>query len=124
MWGKSRGKLQGQGKGPILLGIQNSKMDCESPCHFWQGGQEVPSWKRKGKSNFLKMNDQRGNVVENKGPGLEDRGRSGNVYENKGDTSRKAGMLLKTKDRAWKTAGEAGMSMKTKGILAEKRECC
>ena len=43
----------------------------------------------------LKLNDRRGNVVENKGPGSENRGRNGNVIEDKGTCTLKAGMLLK-----------------------------
>jgi hypothetical protein len=59
-------------------------MDCESPCHFWQDGQQVPYWKRKRKSNFSKMNEQCGNVIENKGLLWKTWRQSGNVYENKG----------------------------------------
>jgi hypothetical protein len=43
----------------------------------------------------LKMNEQRGNVIENKGPRLENRKGSLNVTENKGSYALKAGMLLK-----------------------------
>jgi hypothetical protein len=46
----------------------------------------------------LKTNDRRGNVIENKGSRLDNRGRSGNVIENKGSYALKAGMLLKTKE--------------------------
>jgi hypothetical protein len=73
-------------------------MDCESPCHFRQRGQQVPFWKRKWKSNFLKMNDRRGNVYENKGSVFHSPPRSGNVLENKGGYALKAGILLKTKE--------------------------
>jgi hypothetical protein len=45
----------------------------------------------------LKMKQQCGDVVENKGSGLEDRERSGNVTENKGSYALNAGMLLKRK---------------------------
>ena len=46
----------------------------------------------------LKMNARRGNVIENKGSGFEDRQGSGNVTENKSSYALKAGMLLKRKD--------------------------
>jgi hypothetical protein len=45
----------------------------------------------------LKMNELCGNVLENKGPGLDNRLRSGNVVENKRTYAQNAGMLLKTK---------------------------
>jgi hypothetical protein len=44
----------------------------------------------------LKMNEQRGNVIENKGSGLENRVQSGNIIENKWTYAQNAGMLLKT----------------------------
>jgi hypothetical protein len=43
----------------------------------------------------LKMNEQRGNVIENKGARLENREESGYVVENKCSYSQNAGMLLK-----------------------------
>jgi hypothetical protein len=43
----------------------------------------------------LKMNGRCGNVIENKGSGLENQKPSGNVTENKGSYALKAGMLLK-----------------------------
>jgi len=46
----------------------------------------------------LKMNDRRGNVIENKGSGLDNQGPSANVVENKPSYAQNAGMLLKTKD--------------------------
>jgi hypothetical protein len=52
----------------------------------------------KEKSSFLKMNEQRGNVYENKGSAFRSQPRSGNVIENKGSYALKAGMLMKTKD--------------------------
>jgi hypothetical protein len=45
----------------------------------------------------LKLNEQHGNVIENKGSRLEDRRGSGNVIENKGSYAQNAGMLLKRK---------------------------
>jgi hypothetical protein len=45
----------------------------------------------------LKLNEQRGNVIENKGSDLENRVQSGNVIENKCTYAQNAGMLLKTK---------------------------
>ena len=45
----------------------------------------------------LKMKEQCGNVIENKGSGLDDWERSGNVIENKRSYVQDAGMLLKTK---------------------------
>jgi hypothetical protein len=45
----------------------------------------------------LKLNEQRGNVIENKGSGLDNRRRSGNVVENKDSYAQNAGMLLKRK---------------------------
>jgi hypothetical protein len=45
----------------------------------------------------LKMNEQRGNVIENKGSPFHSSRRSGNVTENKYSYARNAGMLLKTK---------------------------
>ena len=44
------------------------------------------------------MNEQRGNVIENKGSAFRSPRRSGNVIENKGGYALKAGILLKTKD--------------------------
>jgi hypothetical protein len=44
----------------------------------------------------LKLNEQCGNVIENKGSGLENQGRSANVIENKPSYAQNAGMLLKT----------------------------
>jgi sporulation protein YlmC with PRC-barrel domain len=45
----------------------------------------------------LKLNEQRGNVIENKGSGLENQVQSGNIIENKRTYAQNAGMLLKTK---------------------------
>jgi hypothetical protein len=45
----------------------------------------------------LKLNEQRGNVIENKGSGLDNRRRSGNVVENKDSYAQDAGMSLKRK---------------------------
>ena len=45
----------------------------------------------------LKMKERCGNVIENKGSGLEDRKGSGDILENKCSYALKAGMLLKTK---------------------------
>ena len=42
-----------------------------------------------------KLNARCGNVIENKGSGLESRARSENVVENKGSYAQNAGMLLK-----------------------------
>jgi len=47
-----------------------------------------------GREN-LKMKEPYGNLVENKGSGLQDRQGSGNVTENKSSYALKAGMLLK-----------------------------
>jgi hypothetical protein len=55
---------------------------------------------RPGMRNLLqhcKMNDQYGNVYENKGSSLHGYGTSGNVTENKGSYALKAGILLKLK---------------------------
>ena len=38
---------------------------------------------------FFFLTEQRGNVIENKGPLWKTLGRSGNVYENKGDALRR-----------------------------------
>jgi hypothetical protein len=46
---------------------------------------------------ILFLNDQRGNVVENKGPLWKIRSQSRNIYENKAGYPHKAGMLLKRK---------------------------
>ena len=43
------------------------------------------------------MQEQSGNVYENKGPGFHGPTKSGNVVENKDTYEFKAGMLLKTK---------------------------
>jgi hypothetical protein len=43
----------------------------------------------------LKLNEQHGNVIENKGPALEDREGSGNLIQNAGSYALEAGMLLK-----------------------------
>jgi sporulation protein YlmC with PRC-barrel domain len=45
----------------------------------------------------LKLNEQRGNVIENKGSSLENRVQSGNIIENKCTYAQNAGMLLKRK---------------------------
>jgi hypothetical protein len=45
----------------------------------------------------LKTTDRRGNVIENKGSRLEDRGKSGNVVENERSYAREAGISLKRK---------------------------
>jgi hypothetical protein len=45
----------------------------------------------------LKLNEQHGNVIENKGPEQGAVGRSGNVIENKRSYVQNTGMLLKTK---------------------------
>jgi hypothetical protein len=45
----------------------------------------------------LKLNEQHGNVIENKGSRLDNRERTGNVIENKGSYAQNAGMLLKRK---------------------------
>jgi hypothetical protein len=45
----------------------------------------------------LKMNERRGNVVENKGTHLDNREERGNVTEDKCSYAQNAGMLLKTK---------------------------
>jgi hypothetical protein len=51
---------------------------------------------------FKKLNEQCGNVYENKGPALRIAERSGNPIENTGTYSLKAGTLLKRKGlRTW-----------------------
>jgi hypothetical protein len=45
----------------------------------------------------IKMNEQRGNVTENKGSPFHISPRSGNVTENKYSYAKNAGMLLKAK---------------------------
>jgi hypothetical protein len=47
--------------------------------------------------DFEKLNEQRWNVYENKGPLWKTWGKSGNVIENKGSYASKAVMLLKSK---------------------------
>jgi hypothetical protein len=44
----------------------------------------------------LRMKERCGNVIENKGSGLEDREGSGNIVENKCSYAQNGGMLLKT----------------------------
>jgi hypothetical protein len=44
----------------------------------------------------LKLKDRSGDVIENKGSGLDNRRRSGNIVENKCSYAQNAGMLLKT----------------------------
>jgi hypothetical protein len=61
-------------------------------------GHDVLSTRKEETVVTLKMTDRRGNVVENKGQGLEATGRDGNVIENKGSYALKAGMLLKIKE--------------------------
>jgi len=61
-------------------------------------GRDVLSTRKEETVVTLKMTDRRGNVVENKGQGLEATGRDGNVIENKGSYALKAGMLLKIKE--------------------------
>jgi hypothetical protein len=51
--------------------------------------------RRERKKEFLKMNDRRGNVYENKGPLWKTGWQSWNVIENKGTYEFKARMLLK-----------------------------
>ena len=46
----------------------------------------------------IKLKDRSGDVIENKGPGLEDRQVSGNVIEKKASYALKAGMLVKTNE--------------------------
>ena len=46
--------------------------------------------------NYLKMNERRGNVYENKGPAFSSLSQSGNVVENKDSYALKPGILLKT----------------------------
>ena len=45
----------------------------------------------------IKMTEQYGNIIENKGSCLENRERCGNIMENKGSYAFKAAMLLKRK---------------------------
>jgi hypothetical protein len=45
----------------------------------------------------LKLNERRGDVIENKGQWLQATGLGGNVIENKGSYALKAGILLKRK---------------------------
>ncbi len=54
-----------------------------------------PFSEEREKSNSLKMNEQCGDVYENKGPLWKTGWQSGNVIENKGGHALKAGMLLK-----------------------------
>jgi hypothetical protein len=49
----------------------------------------------------LKMNEQRGNVLENKGVLFHSSWQSWNVLENKGSYAQNAGMLVKTKGLFW-----------------------
>jgi hypothetical protein len=61
-------------------------------------GSDISSHKSQGVETFenSKMNERCGNVVENKGSGLQDRAGSGNVIENTGSYAQNAGMSLKT----------------------------
>src|SRR5208283_5311864 len=52
---------------------------------------------REREEGFLKVNEQRGNVYENKGSAFSRRRRSANVIENKCSYALNAGMLLKRK---------------------------
>jgi hypothetical protein len=58
----------------------------------------------------LKMNEQRGNVIENKGSVFHSSRQSGNVTENKYSYAQNAGMLLKTKG----VIGNAGLDATSK----------
>ena len=59
-------------------------------------GQNVFSTGKEETVVTLKLKDQCGNVIENKGPPWKTRRQSGNVTENKGSYVLKAGMSLKT----------------------------
>jgi len=59
----------------------------------WTAG---PFSEAKEKNDSSKINERRGNVIENKGSVFPSPRLSGNVVENKGSYALKAGMLLKT----------------------------
>jgi hypothetical protein len=63
------------------------------------GDSDIPSYNSQsvGAVEDLKLKEQRGNVIENKGSGLDNRRRSGNVVENKDSYAQDAGMSLKRK---------------------------
>ena len=62
-----------------------------------QFGQDVGCTEAKKQKDSSKMQEQSGNVYENKGPGFHGPTKSGNVVENKDTYEFKAGMLLETK---------------------------
>jgi hypothetical protein len=78
------------------------------------------------KSNFLKINEQRGNFYENKGSVFHSQPRSGNVIENKGCCALKAGILLKRKDidcMSWVVGGgRAGAKCQVPGFRGRRSE--
>ena len=60
-------------------------------------GQDVGCSEARKQKDSSKMQEQSGNVYENKGQGFHGPTKSGNVVENKDTYEFKAGMLLKTK---------------------------
>ena len=60
-------------------------------------GQDVGCSEARKQKDSSKMQEQSGNVYENKGPGFHGPTKSGNVIENKDTYEFKAGMLLKRK---------------------------
>ena len=60
-------------------------------------GQDVGCSEARKQKDSSKMQEQSGNVYENKGPGFHGPTKSGNVIENKDTYEFKAGMLLKSK---------------------------
>ena len=100
--------------GVVLSGIRSGNEDHLIPafCFLPTGGEfelaglltltavydkMSPPTGKEGTSNFKKVNEQRGNVYENKGPGLSSSRESGNIAENKGSYAVKRGMSLKIK---------------------------
>jgi hypothetical protein len=75
----------GEGDGGRMENIEDVP-DRDSVSEASQGVETVES---------LKMNERRGNVVENKGPRSENRERSANISENTGSYTRNGGMSLK-----------------------------
>jgi hypothetical protein len=70
-------------------------------------GQDVGCSEARKQKDSSKMQEQSGNVYENKGPGFHGPTKSGNVIENKDTYEFKAGMLMKTKevDGSWYVVG-------------------
>ena len=86
------------GKDNLFVGVH-----CKLPRRSGSAVHRRVDWKQE--KEFLFLHEQRGNVIENKGP----------LWKK----AEEAGMLLKTKDRCGKSGNEAGMLLITKEISAE-----